>query len=255
MPNEVEFTGTDTPDVVADYGLDDVIPQSDIDVAVAGYNPVARAVEGIASLIALGRESRVAGMVFNAANYKATTNKVKLEGGDQFSDYKSSDPLGLISEALDGCVVRPNIGIMGRRAYSILSRHPQMVKAMLGNSGDSGKVPIAVMAQLLELDAIFIGASRINTAKKGQTATLERCWGDHMAFIYRDRVADSRSGLTFGFTAQFGGKVAGQINEPKIGLRGSVRVRSGETIKELICANDLGCFIEDAVGATATPAV
>ena len=33
--------------------------------------------------------------------------------------------------------------------------------------------------------------------------------------------------------------------EPKVGLRGGVRVRSGESVKEVVCAADLGYFFQN----------
>jgi hypothetical protein len=35
--------------------------------------------------------------------------------------------------------------------------------------------------------------------------------------------------------------------EPKLGLRGGVRVRVGESVKELVIAKDLGYFFENAI--------
>ncbi len=41
--------------------------------------------------------------------------------------------------------------------------------------------------------------------------------------------------------------MAGRREDPDIGLRGGVRVRVGESVKELIVANDLGYYFENAV--------
>ncbi len=60
-------------------------------------------------------------------------------------------------------------------------------------------------------------------------------------------MADTRGGVTFGFTAEWGGRIAGQWEDKNIGLRGGQRVRVGESVKELIIASQAGYFIEDAV--------
>ncbi len=49
------------------------------------------------------------------------------------------------------------------------------------------------------------------------------------------------------WTAAAVNRVAGSIDEPKIGLRGSVRVRSGESVAEVVAANELGYFFQNAV--------
>lgn len=245
-PNQVEFGFTETEDSTRDYALDDPIPQADIDNAPQGYDPLGRATEGITDLILLGREKRTADLVFTAANY-AAANKVQLAGGDQWSAFATSDPVDDIMAGLDACVMRPNVAVFGRPTASILVRHPKIVKAYNGTAGDSGIVPLSFIAGLFELDQVLVGEGWINTAKKGQAPVMARVWGKHAAFLYRDKLAGPQTGITFGFTAEWGNRVAGAIPDKDIGMRGGQRVRAGESVKELIAANDLGYFIQDAV--------
>jgi hypothetical protein len=65
-PNQVEFSATEETSSCADHGLDDPIPQDDIEEAPANYNPLNRAAEGLMDLILLDREVRTAGLVFDA---------------------------------------------------------------------------------------------------------------------------------------------------------------------------------------------
>lgn len=247
-PNEVEFNATDVPSSTEDHGLDSPVPKADIDNAPANYNPLGRATEQVANLIILDREVRTSGLVFSNSSY-AAGNKTTLSGTAQWSDPTSS-PLPVITDALDSLVMRPNIGVLGRRTATMLRRHPKIVKAYNGSLGEDGMVPLAFLQDLLELEQILVGEARINTAKPGQNPVLARAWGPHASFIYRDRLADSRNGTTFGFTAQWGGRIAGSIPDPDIGLRGGQRVRVGESVKELISASDLGYFFENAVSAS-----
>ncbi|WP_218926937.1 hypothetical protein, partial [Bacillus sp. AFS088145] len=87
----------------------------------------------------------------------------------------------------------------------------------------------------------------VNTARKGQAPVNSRVWGKHAAFIYNDVMAAKTGQPTFGFTGQFGTKVAGDMPEPKKGLRGSQLVRCGESVKEVITAGALGYFFQNAV--------
>ncbi len=207
-----------------------------------------RATEQTTNLIVLDREVRTSALVFNNSSY-AAGNKTTLSGTNQWSDPASS-PLPVITDALDSMIMRANIGIFGRRTATMLRRHPKIVKAYNGSLGDDGMVPLAFLQDLLELEQILVGEARINTAKPGQNPLLARAWGPHASFIYRDRLADSRNGTTFGFTAQWGDRIAGSIPDPDIGLRGGQRVRVGESVKELIAAKDLGFFFENAVSAS-----
>jgi len=245
-PNEVEFSATEETSSTEDFGLDDPIPQVDLDNAPPNYDPRGRAVEGIMNLVELDREVRVAGMVFDANQYGAA-NKITLSGTSQFSDFANSDPLEVIMTGLDALVMRPTIMVIGRPAFSVLCRHPKIVKAVNGNSGDSGIVQRRAIAELFELEDVLVGEAWVNTARKGQAVTMARTWGKHIALLRRDKTAHTRSGATFGLTAQFGGRIAGSTPDKDIGLRGGERVRAGESVKELITAADLGYMIVDAV--------
>lgn len=244
-PNQVEFTATEVTDATQDYGLDDAIPQSDILNAPPNYDPLGKSVLFTSNLIELDREVRVANTVFNANNY-GSSNKVTLSGTDQISD-PASDPVGLFTDILDGMVMRGNIMVVGRPAYSQLVRHPDIVSGFNRNAGVKGKATKEYLMELFELDDILVGEAFVNTARKGQSATLARAWGKHISFVYRDPTADNQRGATFMLTAQFGTRVAGSMPDEDIGLRGGQRVRVGESVKEIICANDLAYFVQNAV--------
>ena len=245
-PNKMSFSATEETESTRDYGLEDDIPQADINNAPPNYNLIARSTEGLTNIILLDREKRVADKVQDYTAY-GTAYKETLSGTAQFSDFANSDPIEVIMSALDSMIMRGNIAVMGQEVFSVLCRHPKMCKAIHGNSGDVGIVTANAIADLFSLEALLVGAAFLNTAKKGQTATLARVWGKHLELIYRDRLADARSGVTFGFTAQWGSRVAGSMPNKNIGLRGGQTVRVGESVKELICANDLGYMIKDAV--------
>lgn len=245
-PNEVEFSATETPDSTEDFGLDDPIPQADIDNAPPKHDPVGKAVEQLTNLILLDREVRTANKVFDVNNY-GSNNKVTLSGASQFNDFTNSDPIKTIMDTLDACIMRPNVMVIGRAVFSTLARHPKIVKAVLGNAGDSGIARRQDIAELFELEEVLVGEAWLNTAKKGQPVSLARAWGKHISLIYRDLTADTRGGTTYGYTAQWGSRIAGANPDSNIGLRGGQRVRVGESVKEVICANDLGYFIQNAI--------
>lgn len=246
--NQVEFSATEETASTQDYGLDAPVPQKDIDNAknTPGYDPLAKATEQTTNLILLDREVRTSNLVFNPASYGAN-NKVTLSGSSQWSHADSGNPLHVITDALDSCVMRPNIGVLGRRTSTILRRNPYIVKAYNGTTGEDGMVPLQFLADMLELEAIFVGEARLNISRPGQSANLARVWGGHASFIYRDRLADANSGTTFGFTGQFGSRVSSNDFDRNIGLKGGQMVRVGEQVKELITAPDLGYFFENAV--------
>jgi hypothetical protein len=257
--NEIDWTATEASASTSDYGLEDAIPQADINRAAAApkifgvrpIDPMMRSTELLTDLIALDREQRVATLLFTAANYPAA-NKVTLSGTGQWSDYTNSDPVTAILSAFDGMLIRPNVGVVSRAVYTKLRMHPKVVAAVFaigGNAAQGGVTSNQAIADLLELDELIVAEGWYNSAKKGQTATIVRLWGKNALFFYRAPVATGpQGGITFGITAEWGNRIAGTIeNDPDIGLRGGTRVRVGESVKELMLASDVGYLFTAAV--------
>lgn len=245
-PGKVEFGFTEEPSSCVAYGLDEDVPQDDIDNAPAGYDPLGRAAMSVTDLVLLDRELRAATICFNAANYGAA-NKVALAGNDQFSDYANSDPIRALLTYLDSMIMRANKIFMGQVVWTILRQHPKVVSSILGNSGTAGVVTKEQLAEKLEIEKISVGSGWYNSAKKGQAPVMARLWGKSIAMHYQDAMADTRGRVTYGLTAQWGSRIAGNIPDPKIGLKGGQSVRSGMYVKELVTADDLGYLISTAV--------
>lgn len=255
---QLEFEGEQRTDEVVDYGLDTPIPYSDIDAAAnaraqkrSTYDPEGHSVEMLSETIENIREVRVAQTVHNAANY-AAGRKVTLSGTDQFSDYASSDPIGVLKTGMESTLILPpNTLVMGRKVWSKLSSHPKIVNAVKGNLTNEG---IVTRQQFLDLfsgegiSRLLIGDAWFNAARPGKAANLQRAWGNHISMLHINKMANAQGGgITWGLTAEYGGKIAGRIEDKDIGLQGGVRIRRGERVKELIVAKDVGYFIQDAV--------
>lgn len=256
--NQVEFTATERDSSVKDYGLDDAIPYSDIEAAAraraekrSNIDPRNMAVEGLTNLIELGREVRAAQVVQDPNNYDAD-KKIALTGTDKFSDYENSDPYGVIDEGMEKTLVyRPNTIAMGQPVWSKIKRHPKLIKAVKGGLTEDGAITKAQFAELFELapENVLIGMAQVNLSRKGQAVNLSRVWGKSIQLLYIDpskRQADG-SVITWGFTAELGGRISGSIEDKDIGLQGGERVRVGERVRELVAAKSVGYQIQGAV--------
>lgn len=243
-PGVIEFGGTETPGFTSDYGQDSIIPNSDIAQAPPGYNPEAFATQQLTNLVLLDREKRTAGKVFNAGTYPVG-NKEVLAGASQWS-HVDSKPAQAITNALDSMVMRANIMVIGRPGWSKLRQNPSILKALSPSGSAEGLANKRAVADLLELDDIIVGSAWANAAKPGQPAQTFRLWGKHAALLRREKIVSSLGEVpTFGWTAQYGTRVAGALDAPTIGLRGARRVRSGESVAEVISAPELGYFFQD----------
>lgn len=253
-PGQISFTASEQTGFTEDYGLDDPIPYDDVESAKASgipglTDPIGKSVEYLTNLLLLDKEIRVAGAVFNINSY-APGNSVTLSGTSQFSDYTNSNPVSALLSFLDVPLMRPNVMTIGQDAWRVLRQHPRVVEAVKMSGaglGAQGTIAREALAQVLEIDQVFIGQGWVNSAKRGVTPTYNRVWGKHISFMYRDLLAGAQRGTTFGFNATWGSRISGQIPDPNIGLRGGVKNRVGWSCKEVISAPDLGFYVQNAV--------
>lgn len=256
--NRVEFSGIERAGAVEDYGLEDGVPISDIEEAanmrergLGNYDPELRAAEGITDLIVLDREVRVAAVVQDPNNY-AGARQIALSGGDRFSDYDNSDPIPVLKTGFQSTLIyRPNTMVMGRDVWTPLSSHPKLVKACRNSYSGEGIITPDEFVRLFSgegLKKLLIGESFVNTARKGQTATLNRVWGKSIELLYIDPNPKIEQGsITWGFTAQYGARIGGRWEDRNVGLEGGMVVRIGERVQEQVVAKDVGYLIQNAV--------
>lgn len=254
---QLEFGGTERASMVEDFGYDLPIPNSDITAAdeardrgVSSFDPEGHAVMMGTDTLLNQREVRVANIVHNPANY-AVGRKRLLSGTSQFNN-PDSDPLGVILSGMDSTLVkRPNQLAMGRDVWAGLRSHPKLVGAVKGGGTKDGLITIDQFKELLAGEGIrkvLIGDTWYNTARPGQAVALQRAWGKHIALTHIDPLATPElGGITWGLTAEYGARLAGRIEDPDVGLQGGIRVRTGERIKELVVAQDVGFLIQEAV--------
>lgn len=251
-PTMVDFGGVAVTDECVDWGLDDIVPNDEQDAwdampkPAGAVSPMAKSVSLLTGLIQLDREIRVANTVFAGATYPAG-NQVTLSGTSQWSDFTNSNPLNALLVALDVPIIRPNTVVLGQAAWTVMRQHPRLIQAANASAQTGGAITRQQLADLLEVRNVLIGAGFVNTARRGQTPVMSRVWGKHCALLYVSEDMAAADQPQFGFTAQFGTRIAGVIPSPNTGLRGGERIRSGESVKEVISANDAAYFFQNAV--------
>lgn len=242
--NELEFAQSDATDRTIDRGLAAPVPLVDVERAAAANmaNPRGAAVENLTQIMLLNREQRVADLLFTAGNY---TLKKTLD--DQATKYRwdnatNGDPIGYMEDAMADMVVRPNIGVLGYNVMLAVRRHPKTISRLYGASSTRGTARLEDIAAELGLDAIHVGGAWKDSAKKGQSATMARIWGNFAALI---RVSSSLASTqtvepVFAFTAQYEGRTAGTWFDPSRGKKGVEMLKVTESVKELISWTEAG---------------
>lgn len=253
-PNEVEFNVEEDTYNCTDKGLDDFVSVDEEAQAVGGpFNALVDSTEFVTGLYELDKEKKKADIIFNAATYPAG-NKVLLSGTAQWSDKINSKPIDDIEAAKLAVWGDPNTLVFGHETWSVLRRHPDIIKSVtiLGSLLDHvGLATLRGVAELFEVEQVLVGKTRYNTAKKGQTPAYSRLWAKHAALL--DIRQPTLRGLFFGATMLWTpangapARVVGTIDQPQRGLRGGRKVRVGESYDLKIAAADTGYFIENAI--------
>jgi hypothetical protein len=209
-------------------------------------SPLAKSASLLSGLLMLDREIRVANTVFAAGTYPGA-NQVTLSGTGQWSDFANSNPLDALLAALDVPLFRPNMVVLGQAVWTKLRQHPRLIQAANASAQTGGAITRQELAELLEVRDVLVGSGFVNTARRGQAPTFSRVWGKHCALLYVSADLANADQPCFGFTAQFGTRIAGVMDEPRKGLRGGQILRVGESVKEVISASDSGYFFQNAV--------
>ena len=194
---------------------------------------------------------RVASIVQNPLNY-AVSRRLALSGTDQFSDYVNSDPIPVLKSCFSATLIyRPNTMVMGRDCWTGISSHPKLVNAIRGNVTGSGIITPDEFVHLFSgegLKSLLIGESFVNTARRGQPATLNRVWGKSIQMYYLDsNIRPEMGGVTWGFTASYGTRGSGNWPDKDVGAEGGNVVRVWEKTDEKVVAPDVGFIIQNAV--------
>jgi len=243
-PNSVSFSAEDKIEKVEAYGLDDYIPQSDIDNAPENYDPVNRSVIGIMDLILLDREKRVADFVLNKDNYSA--NKKVLTNAQRFGTATTGlDPFTVITDAIDAMLMKPNQMTLGGKLWNFLKSCDSITSAYFGSANAGRVLKPQELAELFEMNEIIVGSSFVNTAKKGQVVNLAKCWKSSILLAHQNPVTVNSG--TFGFTARHGDRIVGSQEVKKKGLTGGTEVWAGEFVKEVMCSEAHGYLIDNCL--------
>lgn len=181
-PNEVEWDVTEGNYACKDEGLQEFVSNEEIDNADAPIQPMSDTTEFVTNLVMLAKEKRAADFVFASANYGAN-NQVDIAGAWATL---TDDVLADLIAGIDACFLPPNVLVMGMPTWRKVSRNEKILAAVKGTlkpqnlKGPGGVAQPLVdhreLAEFLGLAHVLVSGARINSAKKGQTASYKRVW-------------------------------------------------------------------------------
>jgi hypothetical protein len=154
---------------------------------------------------------------------------------------------------LESTGFEPNTLILGRKVYDVLCDHPSFLDRI--KYGQDNAVPArvtrAAMAQLFEVDNVYVMNAIYNTAAKGQTASHSFIGGNHALLMYVTPTPDimtPTAGYTFSWTGMFGNSQLGtRIRQYRMESIQSDRVEIDMCFDLKLVSADLGYFFTSVI--------
>ena len=234
--NEVEWNADTDTYTCEEYALKDFIPDRVRENADQPLDMDVDTAENVTMLVQLGREKRVADVVFSAANYGTQT--YALTGANRWDDYAGSDPIGDVRTAKAavhlGSGKTPNVLVIGYLAYLKLLDHPDILERI--KYTQKGIVTADLLAAVFEVDSILVGKALYDSSQEGDTESLGYIWGKSVALLYVESSPGIKK-VSFGYQFQSRGF---RTEKYRVDGRKGDYVESGEIRDEKLVAASCG---------------
>jgi len=156
--------------------------RSNVDSPLA---PDRDATELVTDKIILGRERAIQVLATTAANYIAG-NTVTLAGGNQWSAYATSDPIGNLrtgKSAVHAQIFRePNTAVIPYQVMTVLEDHPDFLERI--KYSERAIFSPDLLGSVLGFDKIVVPGVGIGTSNPGATPAFGYLWGKDVVLAY-----------------------------------------------------------------------
>lgn len=243
--NKIDWSATTDNYLAKEYGLEGEIDDEERENASAPLDLDVDTTEIVTDAVLNNREKRVADTVLSTT---VVTQNTTLAGVNQWSDISgTSSPLTVAKTArttiFDATGYRPNKLAMGYKVFEALKLHPEILDRI--KYSERGVVTEELLAELFEVDEVFIGGVLRKTSKEGQTDTIADVWGRDALFFY----AEARPSLkraSFGYQMRNKNLRVFRYREDK---RNTDVIRVTEKQAEKVVAAQLAYLVKSAVAA------
>jgi hypothetical protein len=203
--NEITLSlTTGLPYICEDHAIKQFVPDEDVENAVISNAPFIDATENVTEKLLVEEEVNLATTLADTA---VLTQNTTLSGTSQWSDYNNSDPFTNVETGLQtihsAIHQNANILLMGKQVWDKIKHHPDLLERV--KYSQKAVMTTELLASLLGVDRILIGAAGYNTAKEGQADSMSYIWGKHAWLLYVNPRIQQRM-ITFGFTYRWSAK-------------------------------------------------
>lgn len=249
-PNSRFFSAEMVTGSVQGYALDTEFPIADKDDESRIAANEQRSVRFLGADLKLGRERRMAELLFDPSNY-GSDNKVTL--ATPWTDTTGSNPVANFQTAIAACLMKPNKAIFGNAAWDAFRRHPDIIALLRGTSGSTrGLATLEEVAGYFELDEILVGKARYDSTFVKSTPTLIRAWDDSKCLIGRilDAPTDDDVTLARHYRYKPEGEAGVEVHmeiDNKKGTKGVVYVKVSALEKTQMIESSVGFLMSGCV--------
>jgi hypothetical protein len=186
-----------------DHALKQFVLDEDVENATTPTDPFTDATENVSERLLIAKEVEAAALLTNTA---VITQNTTLSGTARLDD-SNSDPFATIEAGRavihSSTHVDPNTLVMSREVWNKFKYHPALMERV--KYSQRAQMTTDLVASLLEIDRIVVGAAGYNTARDGQTDAMGYIWGKDMLLAYvAPRLAPKM--LTLGLTYRWNKK-------------------------------------------------
>jgi hypothetical protein len=204
---------------------------------------------GVSTVLWLEKEKMLADTLSDVA---VMTNNLTLSGSDQFSDYAGSDPLGVISTAVESIISKSGddmdlVAIMDKLVYNKLRFHPQLLDNLGFKFNRPGGLSPEEIAKAFGVEKIIWGSARYESAKEGQASALAPVWGKHL-ILARCPAKASIEQVSIGYMIRpEDGSPRKVYKQSNFNPPGSTSILVEDEYDMLISNTDAGYLIKDVI--------
>ena len=205
---ELSWKKTQQPFGIDPFALRDFVPD-----VILSDNEKAATTELLLSALLLDRERRVKDLALSFSSSGVAT---------AWSDYSNSDPVKDVRDALDSLVVRGNTVVLPNPVFNTLVLHPKITEKL--SSVGTKVVTPDKLAEIFDVDAVYVAKAKYNAGKRGKSASLSYVWPQDKVWVGYVAPAPSRNTpsamYTFGLDGLAGFRMGRRVREWRDEKRG-----------------------------------
>lgn len=227
---------------LVEHSLEQDIPDEIIDQAVSPLDPNIDATENVTERILLSKELDAFAKCSDTA---VITQNITLSGTSQWDDYANSDPIGDVQTAFNtvkkAVLKKPNRLVLGYEVYSSLKNHPQIIERV--KYSQLGVLTPELLAQVFDIEQVWIADAEQNSANEGQTASMAYIWGKNAWVLYVNAAPAIRK-VSFGYTLRRGARMTERWDERWVKAQ---FVRVTDWYEQKIVAAEAAYYLKNAI--------